>query len=64
MHIPSLVKIHWCLLKLSSGNEKRTDGRADTRMSNVKPQYPTTIMWQGTKIEVGMAAYIIQHDKG
>ena len=21
MHIPSLVKIHWCLLKLSSGNE-------------------------------------------
>ena len=27
MHIPSLVKIHWCLLKLSLGNEKRTDGR-------------------------------------
>ena len=29
MHKPSLVKIHWCLLKLSSGNEKRTDGRMD-----------------------------------
>ena len=30
MHIPSLVKIHWYLLKLSSGNEKRTyDGRTD-----------------------------------
>ena len=26
MHIPSLVKIHWCLLKLSSWNEIRTDG--------------------------------------
>ena len=29
MHIPRLVKIHWCLLKLSSGNEKRTDRRMD-----------------------------------
>ena len=46
MHIPSLVKIHWCLLKLSSWKEKRTDGRndrrltdgrTDTRTSNVKP---------------------------
>ena len=27
MHIPSLVKIHWRLLKLSSGNEIRTEGR-------------------------------------
>ena len=26
MHIPNLVKIHWCLLKLSSGNEIRMDG--------------------------------------
>ena len=26
MHIPSLVKIHWCLLKLSSGNEIQMDG--------------------------------------
>ena len=25
MHIPSLVKIHWNLLKLSSGNKIRTD---------------------------------------
>ena len=27
MHIPNLVKIHWCLLKLLSGNKKRMDGR-------------------------------------
>ena len=27
MHIPSLVKIHWCSLKLSSGNEIQTDRR-------------------------------------
>ena len=27
MPTPSLVKIHWCLLKLSSGNEKWTNGR-------------------------------------
>ena len=38
MHIPSLVKIHWCLLKLSSGNEKRMDvRRTDRRTHNVKP---------------------------
>ena len=29
MHIPSLVKIHWCLLKLSSGNENTGMSRAD-----------------------------------
>ena len=29
MHIPSLLKIHWRLLKLSSGNEKQTDRRTD-----------------------------------
>ena len=29
MHIPSLVKIHWCLLKLSSGNENMGVSRAD-----------------------------------
>ena len=37
MHIP--MKIHWCLLKLSSGNEIRTDVRVtygQTRTSNVK----------------------------
>ena len=28
MHIPSLLKIHWCLLKLSSGNQIRMDGRS------------------------------------
>ena len=27
MHTPSLVKLHWCLLQLSSGNEIWTDGR-------------------------------------
>ena len=31
MHIPSLVKIRWRLLNLSSGNEKRTDGLMDGR---------------------------------
>ena len=29
MHIPSLVKIHWCLLKLSSGNKNMGMSRAD-----------------------------------
>ena len=29
MHIPSLVKTHWCLLKLSSGNENMGVTRAD-----------------------------------
>ena len=29
MHIPSLVKIHWYLLKLSSGNENIDVSRAD-----------------------------------
>ena len=33
MHIPSLVKIHWCLLKLSFGNEK-TDERTDVRRTD------------------------------
>ena len=31
MHIPSLVKIYWCLLKLSSGNEIRMDGQCTDR---------------------------------
>ena len=34
MHIPSLVNIYWCLLKLSSGNEIRMD---DWWTSNEKP---------------------------
>ena len=29
MHIPSLVKNHWCLIKLSSGNENMGVSRAD-----------------------------------
>ena len=33
MHIPNLVKIH-CLLKLSSGNEKRMDGQMDGRTTD------------------------------
>ena len=45
MHIPSLVKIHWCLLKLSSGNENMGVSRADNSIklwrnlaiSNSKP---------------------------
>ena len=35
MHIPSLVKIHWCLLKLSSGNEKRTDRRTTDGLTDI-----------------------------
>ena len=31
IHIPNLAKIHLYLLKLSSGNEIRTDGRMDVR---------------------------------
>ena len=45
MHIPSLVKIHWCLLKLSSGNENMGVSQADNSVkiwqnlpiSNPKP---------------------------
>ena len=54
MHIPSLVKTHWCLLKLSSGKEKWMDGwtydrRTDRQMdrltdTNVKPLYSATIV--------------------
>ena len=36
MHIPSSVKIHWCLLKLSSRNEKRTDDRQTDRHTHVQ----------------------------
>ena len=41
MHIPSLVKIHWCCLKLSSGNEKRTDGRTVWRTDGWTHGRPT-----------------------
>ena len=34
MHIPSLVKIHWSLLKLSSGNENMGVSRADNSLKN------------------------------
>ena len=33
-HMPSLVKIHLCLLKLSSGNEIRTHRRTDVRLTD------------------------------
>ena len=40
IHLQSLVKIHWYLLKLSSWNEnmdgRMTDRRTDTRTSNMK----------------------------
>ena len=38
MHIPSLVKIHWCLLKLSSRNQIWTDGRMTDGQTH---RYPT-----------------------
>ena len=34
MHIPSLVKIHWCLLKLSSRNENMGGSLADNSVKN------------------------------
>ena len=54
MHIPSLVKIHWYLLKLSSGNEKltdngRMDGRTQGRPTWNQPFF-VAIVWQGIKI--------------
>ena len=33
MHIPSLVKTHWCLFKLSSGNENMGASRADNSIT-------------------------------
>ena len=36
MHIPSLVKIHWRLLKLSSGNENMGMSRADNSVKNLR----------------------------
>ena len=33
-HIPSLVNIHWCLLKLSSGNKNMGVSRADNSVKN------------------------------
>ena len=59
MHTPSLVKIRWCLQKLSSGNKntdvrtdvRQTDGRTggwtDTPTANVILWYPATIVLQG-----------------
>ena len=50
----NLVKIHWCLHKLSSWKEiyrwtegHMTDGRTEKWTSNVKPQYPASIVWRG-----------------
>ena len=37
MHIPILVKIHRCLLKLSSGNEIRTDVRLTDGQTHGRP---------------------------
>ena len=40
MHIPCLVKIHWGLLKLSSGNEiQRMDGRMYVRRTDGHPTW-------------------------
>ena len=45
MHTPSLVKIHWYLLKLSSGNENTDGSMTDGWTANVAP----TILWPGIK---------------
>ena len=44
MHIPSLGKIRWCLLKLSSWNEKwtngqLTDGHTDVQRETITPRH-------------------------
>ena len=48
---PSLVKIHWHLLKLSSRNENmnrlQEDRQTDTWTTSVIPYYPDTIVWRG-----------------
>ena len=46
MHISSLMKIHWYLLKLSPGNEN-TDGRMDNRRTDEQKddQRETVIPW-------------------
>ena len=49
MHIPGLVKIHWCLLKLSSGNEKWMDWLTDNQRETLIPRL--AIVWQGIKME-------------
>ena len=49
MHIPSLVEIHWCLLKLSSGNEKRMDGRTVHIPSLVKIHWCLLKLSSGNK---------------
>ena len=62
MHIPSLVKIHWFTqVIIQKQNTDRQmdvrltdgwmDGQIDTQMSNVKPKFPTTIVWRGKKSE-------------
>ena len=61
MHIPSLVKIHWYLLRSLSGNknmdrwmyDRQMNGKMKTKTTNVIPSYPTTILWQGIKVIVG-----------
>ena len=39
MHISNLMKIHWCLLKLSSRNEKQMDGRRMDRQTHRSPTW-------------------------
>ena len=43
MHIPSFIKIHWYLLKLSSGNES-TNGRMDRRTAGHTEDQRDTII--------------------
>ena len=55
MHIPSLVKIHWCLLKLSSGNEKQTydegtDRHTDVQRETIIPRHYCVIIYLDTNV--------------
>ena len=58
MHIPSLVKIHWCLLKLSSGTEKTdgwttdgwTDRHKDVQHETIIPRHYRVAGYENTEV--------------
>ena len=43
VHTPSFVKFHRCLLELSFGNEKRTDGRTTDRRADGRTDRHTDV---------------------
>ena len=57
MHLPSLKKMHWSLLKLSSGNEKRTDGQTDNQRETIIPRHYCVAGYNKTKIRPTFTQY-------